>query len=411
MIGTETDNLPVQSSVALEQQLLLNCAGTASDPEKVKRIAALAHECIDWEHLVGLAVQHRVLPLLFQNLNRICPDLVPKPILQRLKEFFSFNVRRTLLLTGELINLIGLLRDRGIEAIPFKGPILASYAYNSLALRQFDDIDILVPKKQILDACDLLEAKNYRLRNQVSPGKLKQHLRSDWAFTFDRVDHLVTVDLHWAFNGKGFSFAFEAEGMWKCLVPIAIAGKRVMALPLEETLLLHCVHGAKHEWERLEWISALGEMIQAHKTMEWGRLLARAQQLRGERMLLLGLKVVQDLLGTEIPAALGERIAKDSKLEGLVKQVRRGLFEPLSPELREAGRYAFHLLMRESWRDRVRYFSYFTHNKLIPNTQDNEDLRLPAALNFMHYFSRPFRLLREYRLGPFAEFLRRMGKQ
>jgi len=407
MAGIKLDESSLQHSVAPEQQLLLNCAGTAN-PETAERIAALAGECINWEYLVGLAVHHRVLPLLYQNLNRICPQLVPKPILQHLRSSYSLNAQRSLLLTGELINLIALLRDHDIDCIPFKGPILASYAYNSLALRQFDDIDMLVPKEQILAACDVLEARNYRLRSQFNRTDLKRYLRAGWAFTFDRGDGLVTVDLHWAFNGKGFSFPFEVKEMWSRLVPLPIAGRTVMTLPLEETLLLHCVHGAKHEWERLEWIAALGEMLRVHKDIDWGRLLAQAQQFRGERMVLLALNLANHVFGTEIPAILSDKIARDPRLDSLILQVRRGLFEIKSPELREAGRYAFHLMMRESWRDRVKYFSYFTHNKLTPNTRD-ERLQLPNLISFLHYVSRPFRLVREYGLAPLTEFLRRIG--
>ena len=98
-----------------------------------------------------MASKHKLTPLLYRNLNSICPKMVPEDILDELKNYFNANVRKNLLMTGELIKILKLLKFNDINAIPYKGPVLANLAYGNLAFREFDDIDILVNKLDILN--------------------------------------------------------------------------------------------------------------------------------------------------------------------------------------------------------------------------------------------------------------------
>ena len=50
-----------------------------------------------------MASIHRLTPLLYYNLNAICPEKVPEDVLMKLKNYFHINVQKNLLLTGELI--------------------------------------------------------------------------------------------------------------------------------------------------------------------------------------------------------------------------------------------------------------------------------------------------------------------
>ena len=77
-----------------------------------------------------------------------CPEafqtLFPKTILAQLRESFRSNVQNSLLLTAELLKLVELFAASRINAIPFKGPVLAAAVYKDLSLRQFSDLDVLV---------------------------------------------------------------------------------------------------------------------------------------------------------------------------------------------------------------------------------------------------------------------------
>ncbi|MHC5830140.1 MAG: nucleotidyltransferase family protein, partial [Nostoc sp.] len=64
--------------------------------------------------------------------------------------------------TKELLKILALLEYRGIEAIAFKGPILASSVYGNVALRQFNDLDILVRLQDFWQTKAVLVGQGYQ---------------------------------------------------------------------------------------------------------------------------------------------------------------------------------------------------------------------------------------------------------
>ena len=391
-----------------EHELLVACARNSASLKNTERIRELLKEKIDWSYVIQCAQRHRILPLLYRSLSGMAPEGVPEIILNNLRNRFNSNGRRNLYLTGELLKLLGFLAENGISAIPFKGPVLALSAYGDLSLRQFDDLDILIPKSDVLKAKELLVSRNYRLRDPFTPERAEACLRIGCEFVFERQDGMVTVDLHWDFAETGFGFRFDLEKLWHRLEPISIGGRKVHTLPIEDTLLLHCVHGSKHEWERLEWICALSELIRTHRQIDWDRVFEKASSLSSERMFLVGLRLTRDLLETDLPGAALEKLKKDPVLDSLVSQVCKGLFSEEEAYLKEATRYAFHLKMREKWTDKARYFFNVACRKLTPNARDQKQLPLPAFLSFTYVLTRPIRLLREYGVSPLIQFLKRL---
>src|SRR5215213_1532329 len=118
-----------------EHKLLLCCARTNAVPRVVARLRELAATEVDWEYLFLLARRHAVVPLLYLQLQRHASDLVPPEVLQQLKKHYLENAARNTVLTAELCRLLALFADGSIEAIPYKGPVLALFAYDNLALR------------------------------------------------------------------------------------------------------------------------------------------------------------------------------------------------------------------------------------------------------------------------------------
>ena len=133
--------------------------GQSIDQEIKEKILSLVNEDLDWQYLLQMASRHKLKPLLYRNLNSICPEKVPEDILEELKDYFNINVRKNLLMTGELIKILKFLKENNINAIPYKGPVLANLAYGNISLREFGDIDILINKS------DVLKTKNIMLNN------------------------------------------------------------------------------------------------------------------------------------------------------------------------------------------------------------------------------------------------------
>ena len=60
-------------------------------------IRSLIQQDLDWDYLLQKSSNHRLTPLLYRQLNNICPDSVPQNIMEYLKTFYYENTYKNLL--------------------------------------------------------------------------------------------------------------------------------------------------------------------------------------------------------------------------------------------------------------------------------------------------------------------------
>ncbi|MFQ5849219.1 MAG: nucleotidyltransferase family protein [Candidatus Binatia bacterium] len=376
-----------------EADLLLCCARTWMDSEKAACIRALLQHDLDWAYLLRTAHQHGMAPLLYWHLNATCLEAVPKDTLDQLRDHFDNNGRRNLFLTGELLKLLNLFEAYEIPVIPYKGPLLAASVYGNLALRQFLDLDLLVHKQHVSKARELLVSQGYRPQFHLNGDQESAFLQSYSELCFAREDGRVIVDLHWAITSRGFSFPLDPERLWGHLEPISLGGKEVLTLCPEDLLLILCVHGGKHLWERLDWICGIAELIRVHKGMDWRRVMEQAGALRSERMLFLGLYLASDLLEAALPEEASQRVHADPVLRLLAVQMRERLFREANGPPGVLESWLFHLRLRDRLRDGCRYCLSLV---MTPTGLELTLLPLPTSLFPLYYVLRPMRLLVKY---------------
>jgi hypothetical protein len=366
--------------------------------ERAERLRVLLQRDLDWDYLLGLASRHGVLPLLYRHLNTICPEAVPKATIDELRTRFRVNAQHNLFLTAELLKLLHLFEAHGIPAIPYKGPSLAALAYGNVALRYFDDLDILVHKRDILRAKALLISQGYRPWCQLTEAQEAAHLQSFHAYTFRRDDGRGSIDLHWRFAPSHFPFPLDLERLWECSEPVSFAGTMVLSIPVEDLLLILCMHGAKDGWTRLIWICDIAELIRVHRGMDWKRIMEQAGRLHNKRRLLLGLLLAHNLLEATLQENILHRAQGSPEVKSLAAQVHMRLFSESDIMTSVVERIAFHLRVMDRLRDRVPYLLDCLCQMLNPNSADQMLLTLPARLSFLYYILRPIRLVGTY--GP-----------
>ena len=375
-----------------EMEFLLCCARTQLDPQAVERIHSLARRDTDWDYLVRTAIRHRVIPLLYRSLKKGCPQAVPDGTLEQLRRYFLVNAGRNLFLSDRLLKILSLLKDRGIFAIPFKGPVLAEYVYGDVALRQFADLDILVHKRDVLKARKLLISDGYRSEFELNTEQDKAYVRTEYYSKLITDDGRVIVDLHWEMTGRNSCLPFDLEHVKGRLEPGTLAGKEVLHLSPEDLLLYLCLHGSKDCWPNLESICSVAELIRSCPAMDWPRVAHLASRMRCERILFLGLFLAGDLLGAPLPGEILKRMESDRKIPRLAMKVYKNLFDE-SHETSANGinpRFSlFHMEVRDRLSAKIRYGLYLA---ISPTVEDWRRLPLPASLSFLHYAFRPIRL-------------------
>ena len=113
-------------------------------------------------------------------------------------------------------------------------------------------------------------------------------------------------------------------------------------------------------------------------------------------MLLLSLRLVQDLLGADLPDAVLRRIARDPAARALATALAERLFRATPGEAGVFENVRFHLAMRERLADRARYCVL---RALTPNEHDRTPHARSTPLALLDYVRRPARLVREYGRG------------
>jgi hypothetical protein len=374
-----------------EHALLLCCARTSAGPRMIERLRDLLRAGIDWEYLFRLARRHAVVPIVYVQLDKHGSDLIPPDALHKLKQHYQENAARNILLTAELCRLITLFAASEIEAIPYKGPLLSLFAYGDLTSRRFVDLDIMVRKVDVLRAQELLVAEGYEPAGALTLNQQQLLLRTQHNLQFKRNQGREIVELHWEVASHLFASSVQADQLWQNLISVELNDIVVKTLSTDDLLFSLCVHGSRHLWERLAWISDVAELV-ARQTINWQVLLERAARTDCERMVLLGLYLAHSLLGATLPAEVQRCCASDKRLLALAADVTRRLLsgsDQIPATSSQIFRYNFGV--RKSWSARARYFVYM----LRPTESDLSSLSLPAGLRFVYYLRRPLRLLQK----------------
>ena len=383
------------SDSALE--LVLACTRVCPDETDKARLLPLLKTGPDWPRVLQIAAAHKVSLLLYHTLKKIGEGEVPPAVMRELRAAAAGSARHGLLLAGELVKILAVFEAEGIQALPFKGPAVAYSLYGGLGLRGFGDLDILVQEKDIPKATALLLAQGYHAPDQITDTANRPFLQfqpflespqSQRVFNFYRADGVV-VELHWRFTPRHFPFPLNETGFWDRLAWVDLPGRKALNLSPEDMLLLLCVHGSKHCWERLGWICDIAALVCAMPQIDWNAALSRARRLRVERMVFVGLLLAADVTRAAVPEACLQRARRDKEAVRLAAWIERRLaLKPLEP-LGETEEYRFVFKVREAARDRLRYF---LHLLMTPTEEDWDFLPLPGVLAPLYYVIRPIRL-------------------
>jgi hypothetical protein len=376
-----------------EKQLLVSCARTTMVPEVAERIREITARPLDWDFVLSEATENSVGPLLEMNLRAVVPDAVPAAAMERLKISCRANTVRCLFLAAELHKVLELFRTAGIVAIPYKGPVLAEQAYGNLTLRDFDDLDIILPQRDLQKAHEVMLGLGYQARFPWILSKDSKTALVPGEYNYRDEKRRAVVELHSELTLRHFPVAPDINRFTQRLVKVMVAGQEVPTLAPEDLLSALCVHGSKDFWERISWIADVAELIQRQTDLDWDRAFQTAESLRAERMLHLGLALANDLLRAPMPEEIRKQVRGDGEALAVAREVEgRTLSRNLSG-VSAGNRMRFR---RRMVRGMLAGWRYSLRLAVIPAEEDWEMVQLPRLLAPLYLALRPLRLLAKY---------------
>ena len=376
-----------------EKQLLVSCARTTMVPEVAERIREITAGPLDWDFVLSEATENSVAPLLEMNLRAVVPGAAPAAAMERLKITCRANTVRCLFLAAELHKILELFRTAGIVAIPYKGPVLAEQAYGNLTLRDFDDLDIILPQRDLQKAHEMMLGLGYQARFPWILPKDSRTALVPGEYNYRDEKRRAVVELHTELTLRHFPVVPDIDRFAQRMVKVMVAGQEVPTLAPEDLLSALCVHGSKDFWERISWIADVAELIQRRTDLDWDGAFRTAESLRVERMLHLGLALANDLLQAPMPEEIRKRVRGDGEAVAVAREVEERTLSRNGSGVSAGKRMLFR---RRMVRGTLAGWRYSLRLAVIPAEEDWEMVQLPGLLAPLYLALRPLRLLAKY---------------
>lgn len=368
-----------------EWDLLVAASAGEKDVERIRAFPAGPEE---WEALFHLAERHGTASLMYQNLSRM-GDAVPSFALAALRRRYESNVHKSLFLARELIRVLDCLDALGVEAIPYKGIVLAEVYYGDMALRQTGDMDLFVRARDVARIKKAVRDLGYTLRVPIPEDAEEDYMASGYECTFDSPLGPNLLELQWALQPRFYAVNYDMDGLFERAVNVTVAGRSVKTASAEDLVLVLAVHAAKHVWGRLIWLCDIAQ-IAKRGNVNWDWVQARARELGIERILGITFLLTERFFGMQIPEPIKEAVQADRAAEGLADEIAADLASGVSHEEVNISYFRLMMRLRERRADRLRLLTRLT---FTPGPGEWEAVRLPRVL---------FPLYRVVRLGRLA---------
>ena len=387
----ETQNSAPQNSDAAREIVML-CARSHLSAADEARLAQARAQDVDWARVQELAQRHRVLPLLLRQLKTRNWEQVPTDLQAILEAYFQFNAAHAFSLTRELLRLEQLFAAHNIAMASFKGPTLAAQLYGSPAWRQFGDLDVMVSRRDVLRARELLMQGGYRLRVPLDEAQDAAHFRSDSVYDLMREQPDVMLEMHWSLTTRSFARPMRLEHLLANLYRAPLAGGEATYLGREDLLVLLCIHGTKHLWERLSWICDVADLLRLPEEINWERVQHIAERFAVKRMVALGLVLAHEVLDAPLPDEIERWAHAQPRAQVLAAHIGEDLWAEKEENAEGSEIAQARALMEtmDAWPDRARFL---WHIVSTPSVEERAALVLPGPLEHLRPLVRATQLV------------------
>ena len=385
----------LMTTITLQQIIVRCCVPRPSDKELAVIEADLPAIAGNLPELLRLAAVCRAAPLvagrILQADNRGRGRILSAAQQNQLRRIVQANASRTAWLDCALADVMRLLTERGIYALAVKGPLLAHAAYDAPGLRQFDDLDIIVPPADLANARRVLERQKFSAIMEPPDYVARSRYNHPAHCILRSRDNFYDIDLHAGLRHDWFGFNIPFDILKEFRREVLLDGKPVPTLAPELLLPFLCAHGCRHLWRRPVWVADIAGILQWPDTsIDWESCIEIAARYDALRMLLIGVHLAAETYNVPEPVVLRKQQLADRAFEPLFRKIKLSALNAVGcPESDDLGRLQLHLQMKTRLRSKA---AYLLRRGLRPTPNDWRTLRLPPVLYPLYYLLHPIRL-------------------
>ncbi len=400
MTQRATDSL---EGLAPLPRLLCACAGPPDVVPGIGPSTLSLPERIEWAAVPSQLVRHG-LPVLGAAYLAPASDRMPASVWGEIQENALLARATGLAMAGELLRVLAAAAERGLRVLPYKGPLLAWEAYGDLGARPFVDLDLLCAPGDVDALLDVLRTLGYAALHRLSPARDAWFRRVDGDYQMVHEDTSTLLEVHTRALSLRLAPGPPVAALWERRRTVVVSGQSITVLGADDQLYLQLVHGAKHRWERLEWVGATGALLRRRR----GDVMAlKGPAYPDSRAVELGCLLAHQLVDAPLAPRIAGTAEIDPVVHRLVLAARHHLFAERTPDDRAetAGKLWFNLRLQRGVRARLQFLYRWM---VWPSPEDWAAISLPDPLFICYRLLRPLRLLGRY-LGLAGARMRSVG--
>ncbi|MFP5377557.1 MAG: nucleotidyltransferase family protein [Acidimicrobiia bacterium] len=283
------------------------------------------------------------------------------------------GVDRHLRALGDLAVVGPSLDAAGLDWLVLKGPVLAEVVYPRADLRSYNDLDVLVPGRDLHAAVSAVEAaggrvleRNWPLLKELGVGELLVRLR-----------HGTLLDLHWqVINERRTRRRFDVPlaDLHRRARPVRLGAVEARTPDATDTLLHLCLHASLSGGNRLVWLKDVERAVAAEPPA-WEEVLDRARRWGVGPPVAIALARSAAVLGAAVPPDVPPALAGGRAWLRLAS-----LADRLSPPERAHGdRSPSRIVSRASSRDAASSATELARRLLAAASDGRRLSRAPAG--------------------------------
>ena len=345
------------------------CARSAAKPASPangsRNFSAETPTAQDWRDAARYSVQQGISPLVTRRLRAFMahragtPPIVPPEVIACLERMLAANAHRNQIMLHHCARLLYAFHAEGIPCMALKGAALALAVYPDPALRNFADIDLLVPQKdyrragQIAvdvgfqsafaeqDAALLHQVYHLFCEEDILTATLP--LEFDTKLPADRIAqsrHRIVLEIHQGLfrDAAGFARDVDEAPLWERPQTASFPDGSVCALPSAEVMLVHLTtHAATHGFSRLQFPADIAGVIDRYAaTLDWEQVTMLARHYEVVSNVARGLELAQRVSGACVPESVLQRLTASVPLRSWPQNVPLAtLFAPANSDTRD----------------------------------------------------------------------------
>jgi hypothetical protein len=294
-----------------EDILIRLCSTTSIDNRSQTTIRRILSQHVDWDYFLKQLKKEDTAPLLYKSLLDI-EDMkarIPGHVQGFLKNFYYSVLARNISISGSLEKNYASFKEEGIDAILFKGIMLAESVYRDIGLRPMGDIDLLIRKEDMAKADGILRRNGYTMPIRVNDfiGNSSGQYRNSFLYQSDK--HFPdAVHLHWHVVNfspydDGIVKKIDLNRVWQESAVMRLGRAEVRAFSLHHQIIFLCMHALNHSFYPLLRLCDINELIRLEKDrIDWNRLAEDACAFHLSKSVYYVFYLVSVMFNTQVPA-------------------------------------------------------------------------------------------------------------